>query len=195
MFGLTELYFKYRTADPTMHCRSNSRENTDLRSFHDNWQSERKVFEGLVAGLDTTTTIENETLKKGEWLCDTTKCVVFGSSVTRVLIFFFFCVCLFLTQFSECVFTCAMHIWQSEDTCWHTQMWKELCKAFGKLPVNNHPRGSKNSRPPQVMSHPVLLRGVTGPLFSASLLPCSAIRSDSSWSIQAAHPLTGWLKT
>lgn len=37
-FGPT-VRLEYRTADPTMHCRSNSRENTDLRSFHDNWQS------------------------------------------------------------------------------------------------------------------------------------------------------------
>lgn len=36
------------TTDPTMHCRSNSRANTNLRSFHDNWQSE--VFFFLFEG-------------------------------------------------------------------------------------------------------------------------------------------------
>lgn len=37
MFGPTEVL---STADPTMHCRNDSRENTDLRSFHDNRQFE-----------------------------------------------------------------------------------------------------------------------------------------------------------
>lgn len=101
----------------------------------------------------------------------------------------------FWHHFFKCAFTCAVHIWQSEDTCWYTLMRKELGGAFCKLPINVHLGGSHRIPNPRrlTMSSPVLPQCVTGLLFSASLLPCSAFRSDSSWPIQAAYHSIHWL--
>ncbi len=75
---------------------------------------------------------------------------------------------------------CTVHIWQSEDTCWDTLMCKDI-----------HLGGSEdkrqNSNPHRWQCQVQFCRDVTGLLFSASLLPCSAFRSDSSWPIQAAY--------
>ena len=104
----------------------------------------------------------------------------------------------FLTPFLECAFTCAVHIWQSEDTCWYTLMCKERGEAPDKRPSWRVRRITLKPKPHGWQRQVQFCRCVTGLLFSASLLPCSALRSDSSWLIQAAYhsdPLTGWLKT
>lgn len=183
-----------------MHCRSNSRENTDLRSFHDNWQSETEAFGGWVTGPDTTT-IENELLKKGEWLRDTTKCVIFGSSVTWVLIFFFLFVS-FWHHFPS-VLSRAPCTFDKVKTHADTLMCKELGRASSSLPVNEHLAGSEESRwrpnPRRWRRHVQFSCSVWLVCFSVPLCwPAVPIISDSRWPIQAAQhsdQMTGWLKT
>lgn len=165
------VHFEYWTVDPTMHCKSSSRDNTDLRSFHDNWQSERG-FQGLGYKSRCHRSRKWNVKKRRVTLWQPT--VIFGSSVTSVPIFFF-------DTIFKCAFTCTVHIWQSEDTCWCVRSSWSFLQTPNKCPSWRIRRITLKPKPPQVTtSSPVLLQCVTGLLFSASLLPCSASRSDSS---------------
>ena len=135
------------------------------------WQSEREVLGGLV--LDATM-IENEKLKKGLWLCDTTKCVIFGSSVTWVLFFFFF---ILLTP---CAFTCAV----SEDTCWYTPMCK---RSVAVLLKNVHVGFSEKSHRTPAGEKVQFCRNVCLVCVSVPLCCPAVLHIDSSWPTQAAH--------
>lgn len=116
--------------------------------------------------------------------------------------FFFLSLSLFDTIFQVCFHVRCAHLTEWRHMLIHTGVWGArlgFSQASNKRPSWRVRRITSKPKPLQVtMSSPVLPWCVTGLLFSASLLPCSAFRSDSSWLIQAAYhsdPLTGWLKT
>lgn len=186
-----------------MHCRSNSRENTDLRSFHNNWQSERETFWGLGYRSGSGHNIKwNITKKKKRRVTCWHSQVCYFWFLSHKC--WFFCP-LFDTIFQVCFLTWCTSDW-SGDACWYTPIRHEVSRGFSKLLVNNHVGGSEehywhpNPAPQHThmtKSRPVQQRCVTGLLFSACLLPCSASRSNSNWPKWAEYhsdPLIGWPK-
>lgn len=175
LFGPT-VCFEYRTADPTMHCRSNSR-RTLTWEVSMTTDSLRERFRGWVTGLDATT-IENEKLKKRRVTLWHNQVCYFWFLSHRSVDFFF----LFDTIFM-CAFTCAVHIWQSEDTCWYTLMCTELSWAFCRLQINVHLGGSKeshgNPNPRRWRRQVQFCRNVWLVCFSVPLC-CPAVLSDQT---------------
>lgn len=141
----------------------------------------REVFWGWVTGLNATA-IENEMLKKGEWLSDNQ--VLFLVPQSHECRFFLTPSSSVLSR-ARCRFD---RVKTHADTHWCVRSSWSFLQTPDKYPSWRIRRITLKPKPLQVTtSSPVLPKCVTGLLFSASLLPCSASRSDSSWLTQAAY--------
>lgn len=127
----------------------------------------REVFRGWVAGLDATT-IENETLKKASDCVTQPSVTLWFPSHTSALL-------LFYDTIFKCAFTCAVHIWQSEDTCWYTPM----CKTPRKHPSWRIRRITLKPKPPRWQRRVQFCRHLWLVCFSVPLC-CPAVLPDQT---------------